>query len=191
MRIISKLFNDLRHGVMAAALAAALAGLAVVMPLAAAAVSADRVDAKRDWSIFEATIDGQKVCWVVTQPTASAAFNNGESVEVRRGDIFLMVAVYPNDQIDSEVMFMAGYPIQAGSKVETKVGDATFTMYPDGENAWLQSKEEDARVVSAFRGGAEAEVRGVSTRGNTTVDTFSLFGFTAALSAARTRCSGA
>ncbi|MEM6422056.1 MAG: invasion associated locus B family protein [Pseudomonadota bacterium] len=162
--------------------------LLVATPLAAAALTADRVDAKRDWSIFEAEADGNKICWIVSQPKSSSAFREGKAVEVRRGDIFLMVAVRPADGVSNEVSFIAGYPFQQGTTVEAKVGSNEFTMFTDGENAWLSSPEEDQNIVNAFERGRDAEVRGVSSRGTTTVDTFSLLGFTAALRTATDRC---
>ncbi|MGF1552579.1 MAG: invasion associated locus B family protein [Paracoccaceae bacterium] len=162
--------------------------LAAVLPATAAALTANRVDAKRDWSVFVAEADGAKVCWIVTQPKESAAYRDGTAVEVRRGDIFLMVAVRPGDGVENEVSFIAGYPFEQGSTVETKVGSNEFTLFTEGENAWLRSPEEDDRVVGAFRRGIDAEVRGTSSRGTTTVDTFSLLGFTDALASARSRC---
>jgi hypothetical protein len=39
-----------------------------------------------------------------------------------------------------------------------------------------------------MRRGAEAKVTGLSTRGTTTIDTFSLIGFTAAVTEAEERC---
>ncbi|MEM9783444.1 MAG: invasion associated locus B family protein [Pseudomonadota bacterium] len=169
----------------------AMAAMAVTVTAGAAiALTANRVDAKRDWSIFEAEGESGKVCWIVTQPKSSAAFRDGKSVEVRRGDIFLMVAVRPAENVTNEVSFIAGYPFQQGTTVEAKVGSAEFTMFTDGENAWPRSADEDDDVVGAFRRGSNAEVRGVSSRGTTTVDTFSLLGFTAALRTATDRCGG-
>ncbi|MEL7348305.1 MAG: invasion associated locus B family protein [Pseudomonadota bacterium] len=162
--------------------------LAILAPTAAEALTANRVDAKRDWSIFEAEADGNKVCWIVSQPKQSSAFREGKPVEVRRGDIFLMVAVRPADGVVNEVSFIAGYPFQQGTTVETKIGSNEFTMFTDGENAWLSSPDEDNQIVGAFRRGRDAEVRGTSSRGTTTVDTFSLLGFTAALQAAKDLC---
>lgn len=147
-----------------------------------------RVDAKRDWSVFEAAGDANKVCWIVSQPVKSTALRGGQQVQVRRGDIFLMVAVRPGDGVKNEVSFIAGYPFRPGSNVEAKVGSTTLTMFTDGENAWLKSPDEDAKAVGAFKSGSEVEVRGTSSRGTTTVDTFSLLGFTAALDAAQSRC---
>ena len=169
---------------------------AAVVATLIAAGSADaqtRVDAKKDWSIFEATNDGGKVCWIVSQPTKKVARRDGKVVEVSRGDIFLMVAVRKADNVKNEVSFLSGYPFEKGSKVSVVIsssrGKDTFTLFTDGENAWTSSPQEDDKLTAALRGGRDAEVTGVSQRGTTTIDTFSLSGFTAAIKEAQTRCN--
>ncbi len=169
-----------------ALLAGVLTG--VVGPGAAGAQTQQRVDAKKDWSIFQAGAEGQKVCWIVSQPTRTAAFRNGKSVQVQRGDIFLMISIRPADGVTSEVSFLSGYPFKKGSEVKVSVGGKKFTLFTEGENAWAPSTKDDAALVDAFRRGARAKVRGVSTRGTKTIDTFSLSGFTAALAAASDLC---
>jgi len=169
---------------------AILAGfLCVALGLGGAeAQTQTRVDAKKDWSVFQAEANGQKVCWIVSQPTKTAAYRNGKAVTVRRGDIFLMISIRPADGVANEVSFLGGYPFKDGSKVEATVGDAKFTLFTEGENAWAPSAKEDAQMVDAFRRGANAKLEGLSSRGTTTVDTFSLSGFTAALDAATALC---
>lgn len=161
---------------------------AVALPGTLSAQTSTRVDASRDWSVFQAEADGGKLCWIATQPKSSTALRAGQTVEVRRGDIFLMVAVRPAEGVSNEVSFIAGYPFQQGSTVEATIGSEKFTLFTDGENAWPRSREEDDQLVAAFRRGRDAEVRGVSSRGTTTVDTFSLLGFTNALNAATNLC---
>lgn len=169
------------------------AGLAVllvaVLAEPVAAQTQNRVEVHRDWSVFEAEQGGNKICWIVSRPTKSVALRGGKQVQVNRGDIYLMVAVRPADGVENEVSFIAGYPFEKGSEVEAEVGSATFTMFTNGENAWLRGPEEDAKAVARFRKGIDATVEGVSSRGTTTVDTFSLLGFTAALESAKGRCS--
>jgi hypothetical protein len=157
--------------------------------VAGAAAAQERVDAKRDWSIFQAGDGAQKVCWIVSQPKSSTAERGGQTVQVDRGDIFLMIAVRPADDVKNEVSFISGYPFEKGSNVTVSVGSDEFTMFTDGENAWTSSKADDDRLTSAFRAGADARVVGESSRGTTTRDTFSLMGFSDALEAARERCS--
>ncbi len=164
------------------------AGAIAVMAMSAGAAAQTRVDAKKDWSIFEAGSGGGKVCWVVTQPTKSTATRGGQTVTVNRGDIFLMVSSRPKDKVKNEVSFLSGYPFKKGSKVKVSVGSKNFTMFTDGENAWTSSSGEDAKLAAAFRAGSSARVEGTSARGTVTRDTFSLSGFTAALKSSQSRC---
>ena len=163
-----------------------LAGVAG--PVTAVAQTQQRVDAKKDWSVFQAGAEGQKVCWIVSQPTKTAAIRNGKSVQVNRGDIFLMVSIRPTDGVTNEISYLSGYPFKKGSEVKASVGKANFTLFTEGENAWAPSAKDDAALIAAFRKGARAKVQGVSSRGTKTVDTFSLSGFTAALEAAVGLC---
>ncbi|MEM1346122.1 MAG: invasion associated locus B family protein [Pseudomonadota bacterium] len=162
--------------------------VALVLAAPATAQTQNRVDSKRDWSIFEVDQNGAKICWIVSRPTESAALRGGQRVSVNRGDIFLMVAVRPADGVKNEVSFMAGYPFRQGSEVEAKIGSATFELFTDGENAWAPTPADDDRIVAAFKRGVNARVEGLSSRGTTTIDTFSLLGFTAALDSATARC---
>ena len=162
--------------------------LVAALSLGGAAQAQKRVDVQKAWSIFEATSNGSKICWIVSTPESWTATRGGQEVKVNRGDIFLMVAVRPKDNVKNEVSFLAGYPFKGGSNVEVSVGSNNFTMFTDGENAWAPSGADDDRITAAFRAGAKALVKGTSSRGTVTRDTFSLSGFTAAIKSAASRC---
>ncbi|WP_232830369.1 invasion associated locus B family protein [Oceanicella sp. SM1341] len=154
----------------------------------AEAAAETRVDAKADWSVFKA--DNAKECWIVSAPTGWKAERGGRDVtsSVSRGDILLMVSVRPGDNVKNEVSFTAGYPLRKDSKVSVRIGSGSYELFTDGEWGWMSSPSEDDQVVGSMRRGAVAVLTGVSQRGTTTVDTFSLKGFTAALDAAQDLC---
>lgn len=148
----------------------------------------ERVASHGDWSVF--VVSSPQECYIVAQPTGSAARRDGQPVEVNRGDIRLFVRFNPSDNAANEVSFSGGYPFSA-DPVRVEVGDAAFDFDPGpgDANGWAWARpDDDARVVAAMRSGATATVTGVSTRGTTTVDTFSLTGFTAAVNEAESRC---
>jgi hypothetical protein len=151
--------------------------------------AAERVAAHTDWSVFVA--GNPKECYTVAPPTSSAARRDGQAVEVTRGDIRLFVAFRPGEGVANEVSFTSGYPFQDGSAARLEVAGQTFTLSPgQGEaNEWAWTDPaDDSRAVAALRGGSSATVSGTSARGTTTVDTFSLMGFTAAVEDAEARC---
>lgn len=189
METVSGMIRARAMGAVMGVFAAVLMGLVALAPGAASAQSANEsIGAKRDWSIFKQGAAADRQCWVVSQPVSSRALRSGKPVSVNRGDIFLMVAIRPGAQVLNEVSMIAGYPFRSGSSVKVKIGSDSFEMFTEGEGAWADSPESDAKLVAAMKRGVTAEVTGVSTRGTTTIDRFSLSGFTAALEEARALC---
>lgn len=169
---------------------ALVAGLPALAVPALAQSAADRAAAHNDWSVFVA--GSPKECYIVSPPTTSKATRDGKAVEVDRGDIRLFVTFRPAEKVVGEVSFSAGYPLRDGAGVKLAVGSDKFTLNPgSGESnqwAWPASPAEDAKIVASLRKGSTASVTGTSSRGTTTVDTFSLSGFTAAVEDAKKRC---
>lgn len=155
----------------------------------ATAQTYERAGAQRDWSVFAIGSGADRVCWVVSQPKSWVARRGGSQVNVNRGDIYLMVANRPAQGVPSEVSVVAGYPYRENASVEVRIGSDEFEFFTRGENAWPENQAADSRVVEAMKRGIEAVVTGVSSRGTTTVDTFSLLGFTAAFDEAERLCA--
>ncbi len=156
-------------------------------PVAAQETPETNVDAKRDWSVFRASTE-PKECWIVTIPASSDATRNGQKVTPDRGDILLMVTNRPGGNVQGEISFKSGYPIKENTTVNLRVGSASFEMFIEGEWAWPANPEEDQKVIAAMQRGASAIATAVSERGTTTVDTFSLLGFSAAFDTALGMC---
>lgn len=154
----------------------------------AAAQTETRTASHDAWSVFESGSGQGKVCWIVSQPTESVARRGGQVVEVQRGQIYMMVAIRPGDGVANEVSFLSGYPFRRGSKVRATIGSRNWELFTEGENAWLSSAAEDDAIVAGMRRGIEATVKGTSSRGTETTDTFSLRGFTAAIEQAKGLC---
>ncbi|MBP7000621.1 invasion associated locus B family protein [Amaricoccus sp.] len=162
---------------------------ALIASPALAQAAAERVAAHNDWTVFQT--GAPKECYIVSQPTGSSAKRDGQNVEVNRGDIRLFVRFNPGEGVKNEVSFTGGYPFRAGTPVQVKIGSETFNLTPGPGDAsgWAwPSAEDDSGLVGAMRRGSTAVVTGVSSRGTTTVDTFSLAGFTAAINEADGRC---
>jgi hypothetical protein len=145
------------------------------------------VDAKRDWAVFRASSE-PKECWIVTIPTSSEATRNGEKVTPDRGEIQLMVTNRPGTNTQGEISFKSGYPIKENSNVTLRIGSASFNLFAEGEWAWPANPEEDQKIIAALQRGASAVATAISERGTTTVDNFSLLGFSAAMESAQTMC---
>jgi hypothetical protein len=150
--------------------------------------SENRVAADTDWSVFVESDPTE--CWAVSAPKETLNTRDGTAVDVRRGDIRLIVFYRPSENVNGQVMFTGGYPFADESTVSVAVGDTTFQMFTQGETAWPATPEDDAKFVAAMKRGANAVLTARSGRGTTTQDTFSLLGFTAAVDEAANRCAG-
>ncbi|MEM1288389.1 MAG: invasion associated locus B family protein [Pseudomonadota bacterium] len=160
--------------------------------------SRNRVGAHTDWSVFEA--ESPKQCWSVSSPKEISNTQDGREVAVRRGEILFFVSFIPEADVNSQVSFTGGYPFRPGSTVTLTVGSESFDLFtvpeddPDttvseDEMAWAKDATDDAKIIAAMKAGAEAKLIGFSARGTRTEDTFSLFGFTAAVEEAENRCA--
>lgn len=144
--------------------------------------STNNVANKTDWSVFA---EG-KQCWGVSAPKETVNTKDGKPTTVRRGDILLFVTY--DDTSKGVISFSGGYPFAGDKPVKLEVGDASFDLSTDGEWAWPSGPEEDAKILAALKGGAEAKLKGQSAKGTQTEDTFSLLGFSAAVDEAAKRC---
>ncbi len=163
------------------------AALALSGGVAMAQESNNQVAAKTDWSVFEEA--SPKECWAVSTFKESVNTRNGAVVAVNRSQTLLMVFYRPTQNVRGQVGFTGGYPFASGSTVSMQIGDTSFDLFTDGEWAWPQSAEEDAKIVAAMKRGSNAVLTARSGRGTQTKDTFSLLGFTAAVDDASKRCS--
>jgi len=170
----------------------ACAGMTAALALMATgafaqAESTNRVAVETAWAVF--VENDPKECWSVSSPRQTVNTKDGRAVAVRRGDILMFVSFRPGSGATGEVSFTGGYPFAPGSTVKLDVGGTAFDLFVEGEWAWPASDDEDTKIVAALRRGSEAVLTARSARGTQTEDTFSLFGFTAALEEAAKRCA--
>lgn len=164
--------------------------------------STNRVAVETAWSVF--VEQDPKQCWGVSGPTevVNTDVDTGEVKQgVSRGDILLFVTFIPGQNVSGQVSFTGGYPFADGSTVTLEIGGSEFDLFTiedDDPNtsvneeqlAFAASESDDQAIVAAMKRGAEAVLTARSSRGTQTEDTFSLYGFTAAMEEATERCSG-
>ena len=64
----------------------------------------------------------------------------------------------------------------------------TFKLFSQGEFAWTVEVYDDKALVKAMRAGSKMVVKGTSSRGTLTTDSYSLSGFSAALKSINKAC---
>ena len=94
----------------------------------------------------------------------------------------------PADKVKGEVSVSTGYTYKEGKDAEAEIEGKKFKLFTRGENAWAYDAAEDKAMVAAMKAGKQLIVRGTSSRGTATTDTYSLSGFSAALAAIDKAC---
>ncbi len=145
------------------------------------------VSVQTDWSVFNPP-EEPKECFAVTQPKETVNSKDGQPVSVQRSEIRLFVTFRPGAGAAGEISFTGGYPFAPGSTVNVTIDGASFELFTEGEWGWPGSATDDAALLAAMKRGTTAVMTARSARGTQTQDTFSLRGFTAALTEAENRC---
>ena len=169
-------------------LAIAFSSLAFSITYASAqASSTKKVAEKTDWSVF--VDENPRECWAVSKPKKTLNTLNGKPVKAIRGEILLFVFYRPDEEVTGQITFTGGYPF-AKKPVEIDIDGKKFSL-PTVEKqwAWSATSEDDKKILAALKLGGKARITGYSSRGKTTIDTFSLIGLTAATDEAKKRCS--
>ncbi|MEC9346966.1 MAG: invasion associated locus B family protein [Pseudomonadota bacterium] len=162
-------------------LAVLLVGVAVTSAVAQPAPQ--KIGDFRDWSAWLYRDGDTKVCFITSEPKRSQPDN------VRRGDIRFNVAHRPTEGVEGEVSMIVGYPFEANSAATARIDGTTVTLRTDGERAWTSVPADDQKLVNGMKAGLEMVVRGKSSRGTETTDTYSLLGFSAAFGAINKACA--
>jgi hypothetical protein len=136
-----------------------------------------------DWSAYVFTEGADnKVCYMVSQPKSE------EGDYSQRGDVFALITHRPAENSRNVFSYIAGYSYKPESEVTVSIGSQNFTLFTEGESAWTPDQATDNNLTDAIRRGNSVVVKGVSSRGTRTTDTFSLKGSSAAYKAISEAC---
>lgn len=157
-------------------------GLALFSPVTTQAQDSGLIDVFGHWSAFALKQDGKPVCYIGSEPIKSAGKYS------KRGDVLFLVTHRPANKENGVINFQTGYTFKAGTDAILTIGKATFKLFTDDGDAWAVDAKSDKAIVLALIKGARMVLRGTSSRGTETTDTFSLKGFSAAYKAASKAC---
>lgn len=154
--------------------AGVLLGLLPALASPAQAQGIQRLGDFGDWSAYKFSENGKPACYIASVP------KKAEGDYTRRGDTYAIVAHRPEEDRRDEVSVIAGYTYKKDSWVDVEIGDDSFKLFTHEDGAWAPDKEADKSLVNAMIKGATMVVKGTSSRGTLTTDTYSLKGFTRA-----------
>lgn len=169
-------------------LTAAFALTAIAGAMAQGAAKPKLVATFSEWTIWKYTGDyygnGEtSLCFLYSEPQKM------EPPKLDHGRVSFSVTKSATQGIENEANFIAGYPMKDQSSVTVEIGDKKFTMFPQGDSAWLVDQKDEPSLLSAMMGGKTMTIKATSRRGNDTVYNYSLSGVTAAAEKMRAECN--
>ena len=125
------------------------------------------------WEAFTENAGKNRICYMATE--ATKARGNYK----KRGKTYIMVTHRPDRGITNVVSVEAGYAYKKGSEVEIAIGKQTFKLFTSATTAFAYDAKTDYALVKSVIKGVKMIVKGFSSRGTKTTDTYSLKGFSA------------
>lgn len=137
-----------------------------------------------DWGAYTASPGGKKICFAIAKP---------KSAETRppdrpRNEPYMFISTRPAEKVANEVSVIVGYPFKTSTEATAEVGATTFALYTQGDGAWIKNAGEEAHMVDAMRQGESVTVKGMSSHGTQSTDTYSLQGLSEALDRVAQEC---
>jgi invasion associated locus B (IalB) protein len=162
-----------------------IAAIALVLAGTGSAIAQNKgfIDKFGDWNAFADQENGQPLCYMASLPEKS------EGKYTQRGDTYIMVTHRPAEKTFGEVSIRAGYAYKQDSDTEARIdSNQPFKLFTDGEFSWARDTDTDRALIANMKAGSTVIVKGTSSRGTLTIDTYSLKGFTAAYAAISKAC---
>ncbi len=142
-----------------------------------------RLGGNEGWEAFGGTDHGHKVCYLIGKPSKT------EPAGARRDTVTASVTHRPQEKSYNVVNFNVGYAFKEDAEAELVIDGKKFALFTKQEGAWAPSAAVDKAIVEALAKGKQAVVKGVSTRGTATTDTYALAGFSQALAEIDKACA--
>jgi len=143
----------------------------------------------QNWSAYVAGENEQRICFVVSKPRYKVPR------KAKRGDIFMSITHRPAEKLRYEASIRVGYSFSKQSKPKADIDGSSYrffsgTQVANGapEWAWLVDLDKTQDLVTNMKKSNRLVFHGLSSRGTTTRDTYSLIGFSKAIKAIDKAC---
>jgi hypothetical protein len=135
-----------------------------------------------NWEAFKEFSEGKTVCYMGAQPTKSLGKYK------KRDDTYVLVTHRPAEKSFGVISVHAGYDFLKGSEATITINTNIFSFFTDAGHAFSYDKKNDISLIQAMISGAYMIIKGISSRGTKTTDTYSLRGVSAAWKAINIAC---
>ena len=135
-----------------------------------------QIDQFNDWSVLRQETDAGRLCYITSEPIEK----KGDYDKSNRGETRVFVTHGPGKAERDVVSIVAGYVFKKQSEVELNIDGNKQSFFTLEDRAWSFGQDEDKKIIRNMKRGNKLTVTGVSSRGNKTIDVYSLSGFTKA-----------
>jgi len=154
--------------------------LALTLPGGGADASV--VASNGEWEGYSEMEASKQVCFMGSEPQKSVG------KYTRRGQVYVLITHRPVEKSFNVVSITTGYTFKENSEVSIVIGKRTFKLQPSGGHAFTVDSKDDNALVGAMIRGSSMIIKGISSRGTHTTDTYSLKGFSATHKAISKAC---
>lgn len=134
------------------------------------------------WSAYVLEESDGKVCYMAAKPEKT------EGKITKRGDVLVMITHRPTEGTKNVFSFMAGYGYKKGTQVDILIDGKVFGLFTQNDTGWAADTVADLALANAIKKGSKMIVKGLSSKGISTKDYFSLVGSTKAYEAISKAC---
>ena len=135
-----------------------------------------QIEKFNDWSVLRQETDAGRLCYITSEPIEK----KGDYDKNNRGETRVFVTHGPGKAERDVVSIVAGYVFEKQSEVDLYVDGVKQVFFTLQDRAWSFGPDEDKKIIRNMKRGNKLTVEGVSSRGNKTIDIYSLSGFTKA-----------
>ena len=137
----------------------------------------------KDWETYVMNDEKGKVCFAQSKPVLQAPKNNPREAR-------LFISFRPGENIANEISVTGGYEFNNKNLVKVTSGKNKykFDILQEGF-AWITSTKLEIKMIKTMKRGSRIMITGNTQNGSSTIDHYSLLGFTKAYNATKANCS--
>ena len=137
----------------------------------------------KDWETYVINSDTGKVCFTQSKPVLQSPKNSPREAR-------LFISFRPGEEITNEISVTAGYEFNNKNSVIAQSGKNKYKLdlVQDGF-AWMTGTKLEIKMIKTMKRGSRIMITGNTQNGSSTIDHYSLLGFTKAYNATKANCS--
>ncbi len=134
-----------------------------------------------DWGVYSAKGEKSKTCFALATPKDRAPQG------LNRDPAYIFISTRPGENVRQEISVMMGFPLKEDG-AHAEISGSHFALIAKGANAWIKNLADEPHFVEALKKGSKLVIKAASTKGNVTMDSYSLAGLSEALERLEKEC---